>query len=129
MVDRITSIVNCSLIEKIPQERRRLLSQFDSMALIAPDSGRIRFAGEETPGMGERGWWRERVACVYQKSTLVPTLTVAENLFLNSHPTTRRKWVSWPRLRQQARRVVEEWGLDVDVDNDARQLKWSSARS
>ena len=55
--------------------------------IISPDVGRIQFGGEEAPGIAERQKWRDRVACVYQKSTLVPTLTVAENLLLNAQPT------------------------------------------
>ena len=55
--------------------------------LLAPDAGQVRFAGEAAPGLADRQSWRERVACVYQKSTIIPTLTVAENLFLNAHPT------------------------------------------
>ncbi|HYZ73075.1 MAG TPA: ATP-binding cassette domain-containing protein, partial [Chthoniobacterales bacterium] len=51
--------------------------------MIAPDSGRIRLAGQDAPGINEPQKWRDRVACVYQKSTLIPDLTVAENLFLN----------------------------------------------
>src|SRR3981081_505895 len=51
--------------------------------LIAPDSGRVRLAGQDAPGLAERQRWRERVACVYQRSTVLPNLTVAENLFLN----------------------------------------------
>src|SRR5450755_4467627 len=47
--------------------------------ILSPDAGRVRFSGEDAPGIAERPKWRDRVACVYQKSTLVPTLTVAEN--------------------------------------------------
>ncbi len=57
--------------------------------ILAPDAGRVRFAGQDAPGLAERQKWRDRVACVYQKSTLVPTLTVAENLLLNAQPTGR----------------------------------------
>jgi simple sugar transport system ATP-binding protein len=90
--------------------------------MIAPDSGRIRLAGQDAPGINERQKWRDRVACVYQKSTLIPDLTVAENLFLNSHPTWASGCISWPRLRREAERVLKEWGLEVDVDVEAGTL-------
>jgi simple sugar transport system ATP-binding protein len=63
--------------------------------ILAPDSGRVRFGGEDAPGLGERQKWRDRVACVYQKSTLVPTLTVAENLLLNAQPMGTLGWIRW----------------------------------
>lgn len=90
--------------------------------LIAPDSGRIRLAGQDAPGINEREKWCDRVACVYQKSTLIPGLTVAENLFLNSHPTRASGWINWSRLRREAESVLEEWGLEVDVDLEAGTL-------
>jgi simple sugar transport system ATP-binding protein len=90
--------------------------------LLAPDSGLVRLAGENAPSLADRQTWRERVACVYQKSTVIPTLTVAENLFLNAHPTSRGGWIAWPALRRKAERVLEEWGLAVDVDLDAGRL-------
>ena len=60
--------------------------------LLAPDAGQVRLAGEAAPGLADRQSWRERVACVYQQSTVIPTLTVAENLFLNAHPTSQAAW-------------------------------------
>src|SRR5438105_3327047 len=79
--------------------------------LIAPDTGRVRLAGDDAPGLADRQWWRERVACVYQRSTVIPTLTVAENLFLNAQPTAGGFWIAWSQLRRRAERVLEEWGL------------------
>ena len=90
--------------------------------IVIPDSGRVRFTGEDAPRPADRALWRERVSCVYQRSTLVPTLTVAENLFLNNQPAMGRGWVSWSSLRRKACRVIEEWGLDIDVDLDADRL-------
>jgi simple sugar transport system ATP-binding protein len=90
--------------------------------IIPPDSGSIRLGGEDAPAIGERQTWRDRVACVYQKSTLIPDLTVAENLFLNSQPTTLGNWISWSQLRHQAESVLADWGLDVDVAVEAGTL-------
>jgi simple sugar transport system ATP-binding protein len=89
--------------------------------MILPDAGLVRFDGIAAPGITEREKWRDHVACVYQKSTLIPDLTVAENLFLNSHPLNGR-WISWSKLHRRANQVLEEWGLDVDVDADAYKL-------
>src|SRR5690349_19328344 len=51
--------------------------------LDKPDTGRILFGGEPAPAPADRTAWQARVACVYQKSTIIPTLSVAENLFIN----------------------------------------------
>src|ERR1700678_3704357 len=46
--------------------------------LTRPDQGEFRLQGRAAPALGDRAAWQERVACVYQHSKVVPTLTVAE---------------------------------------------------
>ena len=64
---------------------------------------RSRFGGEPAPPLADRDAWRQRVACVYQKSTIIPELTVAENLFLNRHDRGRSRLISWRALRARGR--------------------------
>ncbi|MDQ6917886.1 MAG: sugar ABC transporter ATP-binding protein [Candidatus Dormibacteraeota bacterium] len=91
--------------------------------LARPDRGAIRLDGRPAPGLADRGAWLEKVACVYQRSMVVPTLTVAENVFLN-RPTgpAGRPLVNWKEMRRRAREVVLEWGFDLDVDREAGGL-------
>lgn len=86
--------------------------------LQAPDEGTVRFDGEPAPALTDRDAWRRKVACVYQKPTVVPELTVAENLFINRQPVGRGGFISWRRLRAEAAEVLETW--DVHVDPEAR---------
>src|SRR5262245_17393374 len=69
--------------------------------LLKPDRGDVRLHGEPAPGVADRAGWQERVACVYQRTMVVPALSVAENIFLNvgDGPLVR-----WQELRRQARR-------------------------
>jgi simple sugar transport system ATP-binding protein len=90
--------------------------------ILAPDAGRVRFAGQDAPGLAERQKWRDQVACVYQKSTLVPTLTVAENLLLNAQPTGGIGWIRWPAMRREAERVLAGWGMELDVEQECARL-------
>ncbi|MFD9937935.1 sugar ABC transporter ATP-binding protein [Streptomyces massasporeus] len=85
--------------------------------LQAPDEGTVRFDGEPAPPLTDRDAWRRKVACVYQHPTVVPELTVAENLFINRQPL-RRGFISWRRLRGEAAALLDTW--DVRVDPDAR---------
>jgi len=63
-----------------------------------PDAGRIRVHGEETPIRSPRHALELGIGTVYQHPTLVPTLTVLENLMLGS-PWTRRMDVAATRAR------------------------------
>ncbi|MER7441463.1 sugar ABC transporter ATP-binding protein [Micromonospora avicenniae] len=80
--------------------------------LQRPDSGEIRFDGVPAPSLADRDAWRQRVACVYQKSTIIPTLTVAENLFLNRQ--AGRGVIDWRGLRRRAADLLAGYGVDVD---------------
>ena len=96
----------------------RLLTGLDR-----PDTGEVRFAGEPAPDISARAQWRSKVACVYQKSTIIPELT------RRREPVPQRP----ARARASARSTgassggwgaqeLDVWGLDVDVDQRAGEL-------
>ncbi len=91
--------------------------------LQAPDAGTVLFDGEPAPPLGDRDAWRRKVACVYQKPTVVPELTVAENLFINRQPEGRGGFISWRRLRTQAAELLDTWDVHVDPDARTAELK------
>jgi simple sugar transport system ATP-binding protein len=87
--------------------------------LLRPDEGHVRLQGEPAPGVGDRAAWQQRVACVYQRSMVIPSLTVAENVYLNR---SQSRIVSWRAIRGGARRLMLEWGFDLDIDALASSL-------
>ncbi|WP_042366488.1 sugar ABC transporter ATP-binding protein [Streptacidiphilus neutrinimicus] len=90
--------------------------------LQAPDEGEVSFGGAPAPRLADRDAWRQRVACVYQKSTIIPTLTVAENLFLNRHERGRGRLINWQGLRKQAQELLSTWSVEVDPQTLAGDL-------
>ena len=95
----------------------RLLTGLDR-----PDSGEIRFIGAPAPDLSARAAWRSKVACVYQKSTIIPDLSVGENLFLNDQPSSGLGVIRWDQVRRQGRKELELWGLEVDIGRRAGRL-------
>ncbi len=89
--------------------------------LLAADEGAVTFGGEPAPPLPDREAWRRRVACVYQKSTVIPTLSVAENVFLNRQDRSRGL-ISWASVRRRARDLLQAWDVDVDVEQPAGRL-------
>jgi simple sugar transport system ATP-binding protein len=87
--------------------------------LRSPDAGQVSFQGEPAPEPGDTAGWQAKVACVYQKSMVVPDLTVAENLFLNRFGGGR---IRWSALRARARDLLAEYGVDVDPTARAGDL-------
>ncbi|MEU1006414.1 sugar ABC transporter ATP-binding protein [Streptomyces tibetensis] len=96
--------------------------------LQRPDRGVVLFDGEPAPGLADREAWQRRVACVYQQSTIIPELTVAENLYVNRQPTVRGRVISWRRMRAAARELLDEWGVEVDETVPAGGLTVEDAK-
>ncbi|MFF5370174.1 sugar ABC transporter ATP-binding protein [Streptomyces sp. NPDC013187] len=90
--------------------------------LQQPDTGSLRFSGEPAPAFGDIDAWRSRVACVYQRSTIIGDLTVAENLYLNRQSPTAMRPIRWKQLRQRAEELLAEYGVAVDPAARARDL-------
>ncbi|MET3804223.1 simple sugar transport system ATP-binding protein [Nakamurella sp. UYEF19] len=89
--------------------------------LLAPDDGQVLFGGESAPAMGNREAWQTKVACVYQHSTIIPDLSVAENLFINRQ-TDGHGLIRWKSLRRRAREILDLWSVPVDERMEARDL-------
>jgi len=89
--------------------------------LRKPDSGEVRFAGQPAPPLSDRDAWRRNVACVYQHATIIPALTVAENLFINRQPV-RFGAIDWGGMRRDARALLDRWRVSVPVDQRAGDL-------
>ena len=98
--------------------------------LREPDSGEVRFAGEPAPPLADREAWRQRVACVYQHSTIIPDLTVAENLFINRQPTRARYDQLARSCADRRAPLLDQWNVSPfpktcaagDLKVEARQL-------
>lgn len=89
--------------------------------LVRPDSGSIRLldaSGNITEDSGS-----DAIACVYQKSTLVEELTVAENISLGTYPRTRWGTVDWKLLRSKAVEQLTDWGYGHLVDRSVEDLE------
>ena len=88
--------------------------------LFPPDEGEVTFDGRPAPSLGDVAAWRARIATVFQHSMVVPGLTVAENVFLGRPPRRaalgRAGVVNWSHMREQAARIMADWGFDVDAD-------------
>ncbi|WP_368498393.1 sugar ABC transporter ATP-binding protein [Herbiconiux sp. A18JL235] len=84
------------------------------------DGGTISVLGAD--GAME-GAGSDAIGCVYQKSTLIPGLTAAENIWLGRYPTDRLGGVAWGRLMADARSLLDEWGIGRVADRVADQLE------
>ncbi|HYZ63130.1 MAG TPA: sugar ABC transporter ATP-binding protein [Acetobacteraceae bacterium] len=54
------------------------------------------------------------IAMVHQELSIVPELSVAENVFLGRQPTGRFGMIAWRRMQREARAQLDAIGLQVD---------------
>ena len=59
---------------------------------------------------------------VYQELSLVPALSVAENIFLGKPHRTRLGTVDWRSIHAEARRSLEDLGVSLDPRLEVRRL-------
>ncbi|MHC5015436.1 MAG: sugar ABC transporter ATP-binding protein [Planctomycetota bacterium] len=79
-----------------------------------PDAGQVRIAGRAVRVRSPREATSAGVAIIHQELSLVPWLSVADNIFLGRE-TSRAGWLSRRRARSQAMRLLQELGLQLDV--------------
>ena len=61
------------------------------------------------------------IAVIYQELALVDEMTVAENLFLGKEPV-RGGLIDWPAVFDGARRVLQQFAIDLDPRAPVREL-------
>jgi ABC-type sugar transport system ATPase subunit len=81
---------------------------------VTPDAGQMTVGGSPVPLGSLEAARASGVALVYQDLSLVPQLSVGENVLLGRWPTTRWRTVAWEELHAAARRHLGGIGLDVD---------------
>ncbi len=83
--------------------------------LFPADSGEIRLRGKPVSPENPADARRLGISTIFQELTLLPNLTIAENLFLGREPI-RRGTVDRAAMREQARSMMARLGSSMDVD-------------
>lgn len=86
-----------------------------------PDSGVLKFDGEPVRLLNPDDARRHGTATVFQEFSLVPSLSVAENIFLARLPM-KRGLVDWPTARANAKTVLDRMGIDIDPTSTCGDL-------
>ncbi len=66
------------------------------------------------------------IATVFQEFSLVPSLTVKENIFLGRLPIKKKgRMVCWNTMRNEAARILESLEIEIDPDEEVGNLSVS----
>ncbi len=80
------------------------------------DSGDIYIDGKKTIWRHPIDARKRGISMVFQELSLVPMLSVCENLFLGRYVQNRQGIVNWKAMREQAKEVFRQIEFDMDVD-------------
>jgi len=89
----------------------------------SPDSGTLRVGGREVRFANPREARDAGIAMIHQELSLVPILTVAENIYLGSEPLTRLGLLDSEAMNRQAVRLLKQLDLDVPPDAPVETLR------
>jgi ABC-type sugar transport system ATPase subunit len=82
-----------------------------------PDGGTMTLEGRPVRFGGADQALAQRVVTVHQDINLVQTMTVAENLLLNNEPTRGFGIIRRRDMREQVRRLLQQYEIDVRPDD------------
>ncbi len=86
------------------------------------DSGSISIESRPVAIASPNDAKRAGIAMIFQEFSLVPTLTVAQNIFLNREPRKGSFFLNDRAARKMARAVLQDLGEDLDPDTPVSEL-------
>jgi len=89
---------------------------------LQPDHGTLHLDGRQVRFGNPHEALESGVSIVHQQFTLVPELTVAENVFLGRPHRTALGLIDWPKLRAEAAELLGRLGFDLDPGMQVKEL-------
>ncbi len=92
---------------------------------VQPTRGTIRIDGNVVELRSPDDAFTKGIATVYQELSLIPELTVGENILLGRLPKKKRCsgiFIDWPTVYAQAQAVLDSIQVDLSVGSKVREL-------
>ena len=86
-----------------------------------PTSGQLLVDGQPVDLRSPQDAFARGIATVYQELSLVPELTVAENILFGRLPM-RGPFIDWPQTFERGRQILSEMNVDLDVRGKVGRL-------
>uniref|UniRef100_UPI004049B2BA sugar ABC transporter ATP-binding protein n=1 Tax=Candidatus Planktophila sp. TaxID=2175601 RepID=UPI004049B2BA len=92
----------------------------------APDSGLIRLGDKTFNALSPREAVREGVQVIFQDFSLLPNLTVAENIALPTYISKNSRFLSKKESKEIAQTALELIGIDIDINAPVAEISIAS---
>jgi ribose transport system ATP-binding protein len=91
--------------------------------VYTPTNGKILIGGKEVFFNSPMDSRKNGISTIYQELNLMPSLSIAENIFLNNLPLNKFGIVKWDQLYKQTKEVLKEIGLNLEPKIKISSLK------
>lgn len=95
---------------------------------LKPDSGSFKIGGELIENFSPRLSLEKGIATVYQHLSLIPELTIAENMFLGREKTYKLGYISKRFQEEETRDALRQVKLDIDPNTKILDLEHSTCQ-
>ena len=92
------------------------------MGIVPKNGGTVVLDGRELKLSSPHEAAQNGIAAIFQELSLVPTLTVAENVFLCKEPTRGGLLTDRRRMREETQRILDRYGIDLNPDEKVAKL-------
>lgn len=92
----------------------------------APDSGLIRLGDKTFNSLSPREAVREGVQVIFQDFSLLPNLTVAENIALPTYISQNSRFLSKKESKEIASTALDLIGVDIDINSPVADISIAS---
>jgi ribose transport system ATP-binding protein len=86
------------------------------------DAGELRFFGEQVGALTPEKAQERGIGAVYQEPSLVPGLTVLENMFLGRELRSRLRLLSRKQMKREAQEALDRVGANIRLNKDVAAL-------
>ena len=91
--------------------------------IYQPEAGEIRIDGNRVSMQTPHRAFELGIAAIHQETVLFDELSVAENIYLGHTPRTSLGLIDWRKLRNEARKVLDEMGAaHISEDTQLKEL-------
>ena len=94
--------------------------------VYTPDKGEIRVKGEPVVMKGPLDALDRGIAMIHQELNLMPSMTVAENIWIRREPKNRFGFVDHAELRRRTQDLFDRLSIDIDPEIQVRKLSVAS---
>ncbi|HEV2227473.1 MAG TPA: sugar ABC transporter ATP-binding protein [Steroidobacteraceae bacterium] len=90
--------------------------------VCAPDTGELRFEGRPLTLRSPRQALACGIAMIHQELNLLPTMSVAENIWIRREPLNALRMIRHRELNRRTRALLERLAVDLDPEAELRTL-------